>query len=390
MRAWIRLFVCLVTLTGPALAQTTADAPDATSASVSAPVAFVYVSRPTHVDAFAVSSSGKLTAVPGSPFPNISLSHMSVNKKFLFGASDDQKNIITYSIASNGALKKVGEIDTLLYDNGEGCAGPLTLIDHTGVTVYNYQDSCDDTPVTQSYEIEANGELRFLSRVLTSEDLSMSPTVLLGNNHYAYNFGSSFEQPGVQSFIFRRESNGTLDFANSTVNFPKPVHAGDVFDNERASTADPSDHIALSLWEVDPSTGDSTGPSRLYSYTADSEGNLKTTNTLAQAPTTGLVSIGAMSISPSAKLLAVGAGIYDSKGFQVFHFNGASPITKYTGLLHPSETFRQFGWDKDNHLFALSTTALHIYSATSTSIKEEAGSPISIPEASSVIVLSLQ
>jgi hypothetical protein len=32
---------------------------------------------------------------------------------------------------------------------------------------------------------------------------------------------------------------------------------------------------------------------------------------------------------------------------------------------------------------------LHTYSATPTSIKEEAGSPISIPEASSVIVQSL-
>ena len=92
-----------------------------------------------------------------------------------------------------------------------------------------------------------------------------------------------------------------------------------------------------------------------------------------------------MSISPSGKLLVVG-----QSGFQVFHFDGADPITKYTGVLHSSETFLQFGWDKANHLFALSNNALHIYSATSTSIKEESGSPISIPEASSVVVLSLQ
>jgi len=45
----------------------------------------------------------KLTPISGSPFSNISLSHLSINKKFLFGASDDQKTIITYSIASNGA-----------------------------------------------------------------------------------------------------------------------------------------------------------------------------------------------------------------------------------------------------------------------------------------------
>ena len=82
--------------------------------------------------------------------------------------------------------------------------------------------------------------------------------------------------------------------------------------------------------------------------------------------------IGAMSISPSGKLLAIGAG---RLAFQVFRFNGSSPITKYAGLLHTSETFVEFGWDKDNHLYALSTTNLHVYSATSTSLKEVSGSP---------------
>jgi hypothetical protein len=76
-------------------------------------------------------------------------------------------------------------------------------------------------------------------------------------------------------------------------------------------------------------------------------------------------------------------------GFQVFHFDGSGDITKYSGVLHSSESFLEFGWDKDNHLYALSTTNLHVYSATSTSIKEESGSPYPIPEASSVIVLSL-
>jgi hypothetical protein len=96
-----------------------------------------------------------------------------------------------------------------------------------------------------------------------------------------------------------------------------------------------------------------------------------------------------MSISPSGKLLAVGGGT-GAKGLEVYHFNGASPITKFTGLLHSSENFLEFGWDKSNHLYALRSDGLHIYSATSTSIKEESGSPISIPEASSLIVQSLE
>jgi hypothetical protein len=49
-----------------------------------------------------------------------------------------------------------------------------------------------------------------------------------------------------------------------------------------------------------------------------------------------------------------------------------------------------FAWDSDNHLYALSTGNLHVYEATSTDIKEVSGSPYAIPEASSVIALSLK
>lgn len=363
--------------------------------SSTSPVARVYVTRPTHLDAFNVSSTGKLTAVPGSPFSNISLSHLSINKKYLFGASDDGNDIITYSLESNGAVKKVAEIDAEKYCDDTTCysaCGPVgpTQLDHTGATLYNYQDSCDDTAWTQAFQIESNGTLKYLNRVPTTEDLSMTPTVILGNNGYAYNFGSSFDNPGTQSFIFKRGGNGALAYADSKMTFPKPEGSGDVFDLDKAAATDPTNHIVVALYEVNQNTGYSAGPYGLFSYTADSKGNLTTTNTLKNAPTPELNSeIGTMSISPSAKLLAIGGGPLDTTGFQIFHFNGASPITKFTDVLHSSEVFLEFGWDNSNHLFALSNNALHIYSATSTSIKEVEGSPISIPEASSLIVQSL-
>jgi hypothetical protein len=97
--------------------------------------------------------------------------------------------------------------------------------------------------------------------------------------------------------------------------------------------------------------------------------------------------VGAMSISPTGKLVVLAD---DPFGFQVFHFNGGDPITKYTGVVTPGDGFYQFGWDKSNHLFGLGYQGLHVYSATPTSIKEEPGSPYSIPEATSVIVLDLK
>jgi hypothetical protein len=98
-----------------------------------------------------------------------------------------------------------------------------------------------------------------------------------------------------------------------------------------------------------------------------------------------------MSISPSGKLLAIGAGYLDVKGI-----SGVSFQRRRSGYeVHrraPFERNLPAVWlgQGNNHLFALSSSALHIYDATSTSIKEESGSPISIPEASSVIVQSLQ
>jgi hypothetical protein len=80
MTRYPRLFVCLTaTLTASALAQTT-DRPEAGKAS--SPVAFVYVSTPAGIDAFASASNGRLAAVPGSPFPG-AVDSMSVNEKYL-------------------------------------------------------------------------------------------------------------------------------------------------------------------------------------------------------------------------------------------------------------------------------------------------------------------
>jgi hypothetical protein len=81
-----------------------------------------------------------------------------------------------------------------------------------------------------------------------------------------------------------------------------------------------------------------------------------------------------LNMSPSGKLLAVGG----SAGLQIFHFNGANPITPYTGLIG-LEQYDQFRWDNYNHLYAInnSTGHLHIFTVTPTSVS--GGSPFTIP-----------
>jgi hypothetical protein len=90
------------------------------------------------------------------------------------------------------------------------------------------------------------------------------------------------------------------------------------------------------------------------------------------------------SISPTGNLLAVGGG----SAFQLFHFNGSAPVTKFSPAIAAGDNLLEFGWDNNNHLYSLTGSALLVYTVTPTSIEQAPGSPISIPEAGSVIVVA--
>jgi hypothetical protein len=267
--------------------------------------------------------------------------------------------------------------------------GPTSL-DVPGETLYNFNADCEDSMHLESFKIESNGALQYIGQDGDGDDIAFSTPALLGNNKFAYVTGNDGMTPGGFFDVFKRASDGMLDRINTAkVNTPKPKNSADLYTPFTVAAADSTDHVALMLFAQNKSTDFGDGPTVLASYTADSSGNLTTTNTYSQLPVVN--EFGTMSISPSNKLLAVGGGtLLNGKGFELFHFNGGSPITKYTGPLQTSEYFLQFAWDKDNHFYALSQNNLRVYTATSTSFKEAAGSPISIPEASSVIVLSLQ
>jgi hypothetical protein len=371
----------------PGWAQALSDQNGVSADSVPSPVAFVYVTRPTHIDGFAVASSGKLTPVPGSPF-EAGISSMSVNKKFLFGPGDDQENVYTFSIAANGALKLVSQVNAQNYSPACGNFWPVQ-IDDTGSTLYNQvADTCDTTVYFQSFKIEPNGDLQFLGDVPNPVDgmaaFFYGPIYFLGNNQYAYQAACvDFDgDVGAAPAAFARESSGLLTSPNSSIAIPSPKDPQDNVYCMSALATDPTDHVVMAYRDFNYPDVDYVGDTVLATYSADSHGDLTTHSTYENMLATDLPFVSALSVSPSGKLLAAGGN-----GFQVFHFNQANPVTRYTGLLQPKIQFLQFGWDKNNHLFALGSRALYVYTVTPTSIKEAPGSPYSIPEASSVIVL---
>lgn len=385
----ITLFACFFSLCAGSAAAQSPDARAAATVSGS-PVAYVYVSRPTHIDGFAAAADGRLTPVPGSPFANIAVDQLEVTKKFLLGAGEDQQDIYSFSLAANGSIKPLGYTFTHVDDPDfdDACEGEAPiLLDNTGSSLYIVQDNCDgDSDYVQSFKIDSNGLLTFLGNFQTSDEEvqgRFSTPVFLGNNQYAYEttcFNDAFEVDAE-----KRESNGALDGAGVTVESPTPDNSSDLFCPWNAFAADPSNHLALS--------GNITsGAPQLASFTADSQGNLTTTSTYKNMPSTEVKFPNVLSIDPTGKLLAVGGGgepSDPSNGFQIFHFNGGNTITHYTGLLQSNVAFTQFAWDKANHLYALGGGQLRVYTVTPTSLKEAPGSPISIPASSSVAVLPL-
>jgi hypothetical protein len=138
-------------------------------------------------------------------------------------------------------------------------------------------------------------------------------------------------------------------------------------------------------------------PIQLASYTIHTQGNLVSTNTWANMPTPA-VNVTTMNMSPSGKFLAVAGSTSRSftvrptapPGLQVFHFNGASPITRYSGII-TSAAIDRLAWDNSNHLFAISRASgkLYVYTVTATSITAAPGSPYTLSNPSTLAVRPL-
>ncbi len=354
----------------------------------SSTVAYVYVSsNPNGVGAingYSADSTGKLTAISGSPFP-ASVSYMALNGAWLFGiqnVSESVTNINSFSIASNGALQQVSQINATSY-NPYDSGGPTSLfLDHTGATLYDGDTYAYGTGSNayQAFTIDrSTGQLNFLQLGPDGGVLQGAPMSSTGGNKYMYSSACDEGSPGI--FGYQRNSDGTMTSLNINPKIPAAQGQGNYYCPYLAA-ADPNNHVAISLTPFNFLSP--VGAPQLAVYTQQSNGNLTTTSTSANMPKTQVTSITDFWMSPSGKLLAV-AG---TTGLQVFHFNGASPITRYTGLL-TTDGIDQVFWDNNNHLYAISRPSgkLYVFTVTPTTHSQAAGSPYSISSVENLIVL---
>jgi hypothetical protein len=167
------------------------------------------------------------------------------------------------------------------------------------------------------------------------------------------------------------------------INQPLPTAKTGNFYCPYLAAADPTNHLAISVQQLNGNWGQ-VGSPQLATYTVDSSGHLTTTSTYSNMPSTSVTTVNDIWMAPSGKLLAVGG----TTGLQVFHFNGSSPITHYTGLL-TKDSIDQVFWDNANHLYAISRAAgkLYVFTVTTTGATQAPGSPYSITNPENILVL---
>jgi hypothetical protein len=352
------------------------------------PVAYVYVSAVNpasgysafEVYGFAAASTGQLTPIEGSPFLDADVSHMAVNGKYLFGSDYNQIDIDTLAIEPNGALTYVMATDVV---QGDNCDFPGALFfDHTGATLYNvdiYGVNCASFAYQGFAEEKESGSLTFLNYAGDSPEYN-SVLKFIGDNRFAYSSNCADFNPAI--YGVQRAGNGLLTLLNINPALPTaPANQGWC---PFLAAADTTNHLAVPMYPIED--GEQLGPYQLAVYTADCDGNLTTTSTYKNMPAVEVGSILDLSMSPSGKLLAV-AG---TSGLQVFHFNGANPITAYTGLLSKRQVNQVF-WDNSDHLYAISSSTgrLFVYTVTPTVREPAPGTPYPISDPENLIVQPL-
>jgi hypothetical protein len=365
--------------------------------STPAPVAYVYVQTTPGVMVYAAAANGTLTPVKGSPF-KVTGQMEDISGKILISVGTTILH--TYLIESNGAVgKQISETNTASY-SGSACGGTSgegSVLDHTGkylyVQLFTDNGACS---AWQTYQVESDGHLQFLGDVESSSynggnghavsgmpvpTVSSSDKFLYGSIPYF-----SPDQYYTPSFAaFTKTGNGVLEINESFSHIdPAPYYlsgVGSLFYYPLQAQADPYGHLAVLMT---PTNGvdDVLQPPQLASYTINSAtGAIVSTNVgqympfLSDGNYSQNINIG---MSPSGELLAVPESI----GLEIFHFNGAAPVTAYSGLLLRGVDFEQVKWDSENHLFALSYggAKLYVYTVMPTSIKEAPGSPYNLPK----------
>ncbi len=332
---------------------------------------------------FNASSTGQLSAISGAPSKPAGQIVGSTPSKF-FTLGDE--NLHSYSLTSNGAIgSQFGQVPVLDYAGGNcgsgASGGDGAALDHTGKFIYvMLQNGSNNCAAYQTYAITSAGYFDFTGdteKTWTSEEAGnytgFGLPSITGNESFAY---SDYDYINAGAVItgFQRESSGTLELIQ--FHETDPTLNGDYYSANIPDASPAGNYVVLQLHPADG------GSTQLGSYTVDSQGNITSTNTSANMPTTSFINPGT-TFSPSGKLFvayANGTKTNGKSGIEIYNFNGAAPLSLFKTVL-TGTPIDQVAWDSSNHMYAISKSAgkLYVFTVTSTSMTQDATWSIGSP-----------
>ena len=328
---------------------------------------------------YSASASGHLTAIPNSPFKQ-GTQIIGSNKSQFFTLG--KTTLHSYALGSNGVIgDQLFQIPVLNYA-GSFCGSGSTglnggVLDHSGQYVYVLLWGGGDNTCAayQTYKVGSGGALAFNGATEVNVEAGGGTTVpsILGNEKFAY--ADEFSGHSNIPIGFSRESSGTLQYQNASMNFPT-LDGGSGDYTARFPDASPTgNYVVLQLYPYN------AGNAQLASYAVDSAGGLTTTNTQANMPTSS-IEVSDTAFSPDGKLF-VAAGDFGNNsrsGIEIYNFNGAAPLTLNRKVLTGTPIDR-IAWDSSNHLYAISRSLnkLYVLTVTATSVTQNSATSITNP-----------
>jgi len=383
----------LITIAAIVFASTAyaAVVPSAIQTTSSGSSAFAYVSSGTtgtgYINGFSVAPDGSAQAVTGSPFSGANSSLVGATS-FLFAT--DGNNIVTYTVAGNGALSQTSSVNGRAYDLDQQTSfvGGLSLAPngHDLYTDELYYDGANNAYL--SWTVNGTGQLSYLPAPALPPYSTAGgwPFSFTTDGRFAYTWSICSRDGSVWGYAQR--SNGTLAQMQPGAQIPPPQPGQGTSACSQAVATSAAGYVAVA-WNGGYCCG---GPPVIATYTLQGNGALSLVANSEQYVGCGQP---IMAFDPSGRYLAVGCD-----GVQIYALGAQGKLSPMGSAQQPSVPFGYVAWDSANHVYGIpqagwqvcqsggNACGLYIFNFNAGALTLAPGAPHTLSQPGSLVVLS--